>query len=364
MTNSTSDLTLLLAQFGRQSFSERFLSYLSSTSCPYPIVYADGDADGFARDMAHKFQNDLDITLVEFKQTEKFKHYFTMMVRGLKEVKTPYVMLCDNDDFIIYSSINKLMSFLNSKPEYISAGSPIQQVHIDNYSTKAYGQSTLLGKRYSHHRDQEPLSSYEDQARETFLNFQPNFYNIFKTEVLLQIWEEILELDFTDLTIMEFYYQLRASTLGKQFADKSITHYVRQSGVGTWENKVYDFSLNLVYNDLPSDIRKVADRIALICVNEFSSDYQSIYKVILDSYAMHLNLYLPHNVMRYRFPKLFQIQLNMMKMLKKNPIFFKTYYLFIDFAFKRQLKCSMKDSYMEFEQELIEIKKVTHNSHS
>lgn len=351
-------LTIMLSQFGRQEFSDRFFAYLQKTSCPYPIIYADGDVDGFSADLCKKYKNDLDIKLVEYKQTQKFKDYFTMMVKGLEEVQTPFVMLCDNDDFIIYSSIEKLLTFLHSNPGYVSAGSPMIQMQLDNYSLNCRGKHATLINAYANYRIDEPADSWKDQVHNTFLDFQPNFYNIHKTEVLLQIWREILELDFSDLTIMEFYYQLRVPTFGKQHTDSSITHYVCQSGSGSWEGKTYDFSKELVNNNLPSDIRLMADRIGRICSKNFEEDYDNVYKAILDSYAKHLNNFLPHNVLRYRFPRLFNMKLSLVQIINQFRIINTLRFTIKEFRFKRSLKKIMGESYVQFMHEFKNIKTI------
>ena len=358
MKSNDSRLTLLLAQFGRHEFSNRFLKYLESTSCPFPIIYADGDADGYSKEVCQKFKNELNITLIEYKQNIKFKDYFTMVVKGLEEVQTPYVMLCDNDDFIIYSAVYKLLSFLEKHPEYISAGSPKSEIQLDDFSTKCYGNFATIYRSYAHFRDHEPLDTFEEQIEKTFLEFQPNFYNIFKKDVLLTIWKEILELDFSDLTIMEFYYQLRSTTLGKQYADPSICHYIRQTGTGSWESKTYDFSKELVYNNLPKDIRKVAKKISMICNEDFDSDSQKIYTTILDSYAKHLNNYLPHNVMRYRFSKLYNIKVFLMKIFKRLTLVRNARFFLIEKKVLAIYAKTKRDAFKEFKLEVGRIKSI------
>jgi len=55
MDNSSNQCTLLLSQFGRQEFTDRFFSYLEYTASPYPVVFCDGNADGQGRDAQQKF---------------------------------------------------------------------------------------------------------------------------------------------------------------------------------------------------------------------------------------------------------------------------------------------------------------------
>jgi glycosyltransferase domain-containing protein len=360
MKEQNTELTILMSQFGRHEFSERFFLHLKLTSCPYPIIYADGNADGFSKNILQKFQNSLTISLVEHKQTEKFKDYFTMQVKALRAVSTPYVMLCDNDDFIIYSGIKKTLDFLKNHTDYVCAGSTIANIEIDNLSTSCYGNHAYIYKKYAHFRDNEPLADWNDQASSTFLNFQPNFYNIFKIEVLLKIWEEILELDFSDLTIMEFYKQLRAPTMGKQYSDSTSCNYIRQSGTGTWQQD-YDFSRMLVYNNLPEDIRKCANKISSVCNESFQYENDLLYKTILDSYSIHLNQYLPHNVMRYRWPKLFNIKILIKNFINKIKVISILKFYFAEVKLMFFYKRSMGNSYSAFRSEVYKIKKIIQN---
>jgi len=331
-----SKLTLLLAQFGRQKFSDRFLGHLCSLSSPFPVIYADGDANGEGELIYQKYKNKLNIQHIEHKQVIKFIDYFTMIVKGLSEVKTKYVMLCDNDDFIIENGINDLIHFLENHQDYVSAGSPTLKIQLNGFSVDVHGSNSYFDSLYQHYRSVEPLPNWEDQIEDTFLKFQPNFYYVFRTETLLNIWKEILNINFTDLTIMEFFFQLRALTIGKQRTFKNNIHYVRQVGTGTF-SQGYDFSDNLVRNNLPNDIRELAKNIANH-VNFKQHSSEKIYDLILSNYALSLNFYLPHNVLRYRFQRLFRIKTFFIKVSNKFKFIKKIYYIFKEKRLNRKLK--------------------------
>ena len=65
------------------------------------------------------------------------------------------------------------------------------------------------------------------QIKSIFNEFQPNFYNVFRTEELKKIFNETAQHNFSDLTINEFFIQLRANTLGKSKI-LNCHHYFRQ----------------------------------------------------------------------------------------------------------------------------------------
>jgi glycosyltransferase domain-containing protein len=356
MIKTSKDLTLVLSMFGRKAFSERFFEYLELIKCPYPIIFADGNADGYGKNLVRKFSNSLDITHIEHKQTEKFIHYYEMQVLALRAVKTPYSMLCDNDDFIFIPGIKKLIAFMKNNDDYISAGSPIALFQIDSYTENPYGKKASWHHVYSHLREQEPMGTWEEQVAATFLDSQPSFYNIFKRGVLLQIWEEIHDLNFTDLSLMEFYYQLRAPTFGKQLDDKSLVHYLRQFGAGTYHQH-YDYGSVMVQQDAPRDIRLIGSEIGKIIEKIEPNSGEKVKKTILESYATHLNLFLPHAVLRYRFKKAYQFKQKLLGLWGRMTVFQNIFFTLKEFRLKRQLKYNLLDEiYSDFTEEMDRIK--------
>ena len=124
---------------------------------------------------------------------------------------------------------------------------------------------------------------------------------------------------------MEFFFQLKTFTYGNQYTLKNNLHYVRQTGTGTFA-KGYDFSDNLVRNNLPNDVRNLAKNIS----HHYDSTQTAtddIYESILSNYALSLNHYLPHNVMRFRFQRLFKIKIFLKIALSKLTFLKNIYFL-------------------------------------
>ena len=98
--NMLSNLTIVLCVYGRSEFSERFLKYMDRIGYYFPILVADGDDSPQLKNLIQQHK-ELDIKLVTFKQKEKYKDYYSMIVNALREVTTEYSMLADNDDFVV-----------------------------------------------------------------------------------------------------------------------------------------------------------------------------------------------------------------------------------------------------------------------
>ena len=267
-------LTIILPIFSRHEFSYRFLDYLVKIDYQSPIILADGIDEIVSQSIIEKYKF-LNISSIVYRQNEDFIDYYQMILNAIKNVKTEYVMLVDNDDFFIESSLKELILYLDKNSDYVSMGTEIIQFQIDNYSNATYGKNISFNKRYDYCRSEEPFTDLNANIESIFKTFQPNFYNVFRTEVYLKIWEEIVHENFSDPTIMEFYIMLRVLSLGKQKTFLNFTHYIRQSGSGNSEN--YDFFESLLKYNLPNDIRKLINAVNKSSSKDLSLEIQQGY---------------------------------------------------------------------------------------
>jgi|TARA_B110001450_G_scaffold229889_1_gene230795 glycosyltransferase domain-containing protein len=292
-------LTIILPIFSRHEFSHRFLDYLVKIDYQNPIILADGIDDMVSQSIIKKYKF-LNISSIAYRQKVDFIDYYQMILSAIKNVKTEYVMLADNDDFFIESSLREIIIYLDKNSDYVSMGAEIIQFQIDNYSDKTYGKNISFNKRYDYCRTEEPFADLNGNIESIFKTFQPNFYNVFRAKAYLKIWEEIVHENFSDPTIMEFYIMLRVLSLGKQKTLLNCTHYIRQSGPGNSEN--YDFFNSLLKYNLPNDFRKLIN-----AVNHNNS--QDLSVEIKEGYSDYVkNFLLPR--LKARNKSIFQILYN------------------------------------------------------
>lgn len=316
MDNKVSPLTVILLVKGREDFTERWLNYMSQIKFPYKIIIADGEDDGMIKNLLEK--NDqrwsLDIKFYQFNTHGGYSPYFKMMKSAIAAAETKYVMLCDNDDFILPNALIEILNFLSKNPTYVSAGGKIVNFEIDHYNDIPYGKEVNFLKPYSYSRLDEPEENFTNHIKSVFSNFQPNFYNIFYKEALEIVANDIVELDFSTLVPMEFFIQLRVATLGKSKIFSNHSHYLRQKGTSQTSND-FDFFKDLVKTNLPDDIRRMSKKIAHIQSDE------NIYEVIQSQYAEYLNHYMSHTTLKYRFKRLYQFKVFLVKLYNQLPRF-------------------------------------------
>jgi len=317
--------TLVLLIKGRHEFTHRWLTYMRKIKFSYPIIIGDGQDDDETKKMLDVINQDknLNITYHRYNTHAGYLDYYKMKHDIVSAVDTKYVMLCDNDDFILINGLNDQINFLEQNSEYVSASGKILNFEIDRFNYVCYGKKPSLLSACNYHRIDEPLDSWKNQLNQTFTKFQPNFYNVFHTRILKIITSELVNLNFSDLVINEFYIQLRAATLGRSKVLTSSFHYLRQRGTSSI-SKNYEFSEDILKKNMPSDVRKMANRISEILSPNYSRD--EIRENIFKGFSDYLNFFLGNTTLKFRFPKLYKVKIFLINFIQHNlNIFYNNY---------------------------------------
>ncbi len=297
--------TLILLVKGRDDFTKRWLNYFDEIDFKFPIIISDGANDGYVKNLIHNhtFKNNIKITFKQFDTNDGFEKYYQMKRDTLNSVETKYSMICDNDDFIIKTGLYEIINFLEYNDDYISASGKILNFEIDNWKYHTYGDIFFLPE-YDYTRLEDPLNDWSKQIKSIFNEFQPNFYNVFRTEELKKIFNETAQHNFSDLTINEFFIQLRANTLGKSKI-LNCHHYFRQRGTSQISNH-FDFSKDIIKKNLPEDVRRLNKIICDILKNQTNSAPNNLYDIFETSFSEYLKNLIAATMLRYRFPLLFK----------------------------------------------------------
>jgi len=302
------DITLILTIKGRQDFTERYLDYICACGIDFSLVIADGDADGFTKNLINsdKYRN-LDIDFFEYKQTNFYKDFYLMLLEAVNRVKTKYFILTDNDDFVIKSGLIALKNIADKDSNYISIGGKVIGLSISDYSMSTYGNALFMSFYNDFTRIDEPTGDIEKLILASMVDFESTYYNLLRTNEVIVVFEEITKLNFTDLRLYEFYLHFRILLLGRVKHVQNITHYIRQKGTSSSRNA--SMTRELIISDLPSDIRKFSKDLA----DKYHSKYPNIScnrfeDIFINSFAEYLNQNFAHFTMRYRFKRAYKVK--------------------------------------------------------
>jgi hypothetical protein len=186
---------------------------------------------------------------------------------AVQRVRTPYVMLADNDDFLGLSGIEKALDILDADSSYVCARG--QMVAFSAYSGFRNPSKGLRGDlndiclQYHMGDAREPtvverLRQGLDIAR----------YNaVYRSAALVTIWREVAKINFSDLMLHEIFHSMRTVTLGKAYVVREAISYFRQLGTSSTYDPSRDWVRHLLRSHFTSDIEAMVD-----CISKSATD--------------------------------------------------------------------------------------------
>jgi glycosyltransferase domain-containing protein len=273
----TQRLTIILPLKGRHLFTLRFLWHANRARLPYRFLIADGEVHPELAKLledSRKTFPDLDLEYIRYPDDVDFKHYYAKMADALQRVRTPYVRIAENDDFLAPAGLECCMDFLDARSDYVCcsggiAGFSLRPSQRDTTELVIGPLNKLAYRCVPYDRGIDLNSSSATDRVLAGLRNTWNFYAVFRTSALVAMWKELLEINPTNLQLAERFLTMRALTLGKAKSDPSIFSYCRQYWTSLqlhWPSSQsairQDFAYYLLRSRFTEDVANVLDRIA------------------------------------------------------------------------------------------------------
>lgn len=263
-------LTVLLTLKGRDLYTLRWLWHANRTGLPFPVVIADGEVNPSVARLIENpavFPN----LQIEYRRynDRTFYDFYLKLQDALASIKTPYVMMSDNDDFLFPSGIVESLECLERSPDYVSAGggighfeSRVEENQLPNLSGKIERYWYQQSRAY---RSYDLASqSAAERVCEAYSGFLTVCYNVFRVEALRKTTDEMVQFNFQRLDNSELLLILRTATLGKVKSYASCLSYIRQLGTSSNPSRGKDFVVSLSTETYIDEIQKIAKHIAAI----------------------------------------------------------------------------------------------------
>jgi glycosyltransferase domain-containing protein len=273
----TPRLTIVLPLKGRHLFTLRFLWHANKARLPYRFLIADGEVHPQLATLLEDSQKtfpELDVEYIRYPDDVDFQHYYAKIVDALARVRTPYVKIADNDDFLVDTGLECCMDFLDGHQDYVCCGGGIAgfSLHAPRRDSHEMvtGPFNKLTYRFSPHDHSVDLNSTSATERALAgLRNTWSFYAVFRTSALALMWMEVREINPTNLQLSERFLAMRALTLGKARSDPRVFSYLRQywtSLQAHWTSSQAavrkSFAHYLLRSRFTEDVANVLDRIS------------------------------------------------------------------------------------------------------
>ena len=271
----------------RLLFTFRFLWYANKMRLPYRFLNADGNVkEAFAQRLenSHDFP-ELDIEYVRYPDDVNYSRFFTKMADVMRRVRTPYAMMADNDDFLGFSGIESALDFLDRNADYVCARG--RSVTFSVYRGAGNSRGPICGNfnRISVDRDVKEGTAPTATGRLRQGTLSHALYNaIYRTPTLVSIWQEVAEINFSDLMLHEDFHALRALTFGKAKTNKKAITYYSQAGTGISATYMatHDWVAHLLRSRFTSDAHAVIKRISFAAAQADGADAAAVTEEVRD----------------------------------------------------------------------------------
>jgi glycosyltransferase domain-containing protein len=296
-------LTIVLPLKGRELFTLRFLWHANLCRLPYRFLLADGKVrpklSSILLNPANFFPH-LNIEYRQYPDDVRFSDFFSKMSDALHHVHTPYVMLADNDDFLAPGGIAKSIEFLDGASDYVSCGGGIAGFSV--YAKVATPSPALVGPvnkfsfRYAvEDRSQDFNHSLVAKRLVSGAQYSWGYYAVYRSNVLADIWREVVELNFSDLMLHEWFCGLRTLTHGKARSDPSVIAYLRQYWTSMRSSFPQDWVHHLLRSRFSSEFTIMIDRLSASAAEADGGDPSAIGEELRQTFDAWYRGFLRHN---------------------------------------------------------------------
>ena len=190
----SSQVTLVIPTFNRHRSLLRVLQFYLSYDILIPIKVLDSSEQEVSDPQLKKVLQSKQITYEKFDpECTIYKKIF----EGTKEVKTPYIHMCADDDFIFLDALPVSISFLEQNPDFsVAKGFEIAHYYSENklfwhsVQSRSVTQNCPLDRLHDHFTQRNPGFFYSLQRTLIFQNAYKEVINsnlgLFTAEIFLE----------------------------------------------------------------------------------------------------------------------------------------------------------------------------------
>lgn len=309
------DLTVVLTLKGRHLHTLRWLWHANRTRLPFHVIIADGEVHPTISRLLSNPALFPNLSYEYHRHEDRcIQDYYNKMAITLGKVRSEYVVLADNDDFLSSHGICRSIAFLSASPEFVCAGARIPGFSVGTTSSgipHVIGKLNSLSYQYIENcwyrcRDIDDSSASVRVMKEIHEPLALHYY-VHRTPVLYEIAEEVRELNPV-LRLCELYFALRIVAAGKVRSDPTQFNYFRQQGTSLDAGSRTDLVDDFLQSGLSGDFKRMASKVAAEATRGVSKKQNELEKSLYHAYAANLRKDLAGTMLRYRFPHLYALK--------------------------------------------------------
>jgi glycosyltransferase domain-containing protein len=185
-------LTVLLPTKDRPTHCASQLRFLRDIGLPYPILVTDSSAPDAALQVRTAAEG-----IAKYSHFPASLRMADKLLRAISEVRTPFTVICPDDDIMLPTSIEQALAFLSANKDYVAAHGYILDLALHDAHVDIHG---VCGFTPSIEEDDPLRRHYHLMQR-----YQPFYWGVFRTDALRMALSWAVRLDtimFRELTVM------------------------------------------------------------------------------------------------------------------------------------------------------------------
>ena len=209
------DVTILLTVFNRADYTNKWLDYAELCQIPFKILIADG---GNVKDIKKKLnleKRKLNISYKKFQFYKNYDFFFEKFYLAVKKIKTKYIYLAEDDDYIFSNTIKNSVKFLDKNNKFSCVKGINCLGELIRNDNKIL--SLVLRSESPNQVDNSILSKSSDlRLVEYYKNKHTSIYNaLHRRDSLLKTFKILGTRNFCNLYITELIFCLSVIYNGK-----------------------------------------------------------------------------------------------------------------------------------------------------
>ena len=205
-------LTIVLSIRDNHKMTTRWLNYALKKRVKFKIIIADGSKNKLV--LHEKFSTNLNIKVVS---SEYDKDHITFMKKLSNVINnfvdTEFSLLADNDDFYIFTKIEKYVTFLINNKDYAGCCGNILKFELKEIY-KGKPTFTTIAK-LKDFKDEEPIDRLFQILE--IKNYREIYYDVMYSKILGAAIRDFIEINSNDVNyrFLEFYILVKVLSSGK-----------------------------------------------------------------------------------------------------------------------------------------------------
>ena len=271
------ELTILLPLKDRAQFTYRWMSYANSIRFPFKVLIADGGADETVPKVLSNKTNfpNVNYEYRRYPYDQTYAEFYSKMADALSRIKTPFVVMADNDDFFIAEGLRANVEFLRAHLDYSSCSGQIGVFWVTP-SDECSQSNRVYGKQIEYKWCSRTSPVIQETATQRIGSKisadRLTYYDVQRTEELKAKFETVRSLDLKNLYLVEFLLTFLAGIEGKiQRIDR--LYLMRQwnspdTTAGRHEEKFGDYWGQMLVESWSDDFTKFLNMVAAALVEK------------------------------------------------------------------------------------------------